>query len=591
MANIIDALVVTLGLDAKGFKQGQKDASDATKKLADDSNANAKKVEADAKKMAEGFNKVKGELISLISVMLGSAGVKAFVSQMTDVNAALGRMAHNLGENPKVLDAWAAAVRNVGGSKEDLYATAAAIEDIYENYKKTGQLSPEVAKAIQAFGLKPEDMQSPDKFFRQLTIGMSKFKGTIQDKLSFSKDLGVKPSAFNLFNEAPDHVFAMVNGMGELSGVTDKNIESAKHLQEQWGTLLQTFDGVAQDIFGAIAPSLEKLMDLVDGLGRKFLDFDRASGGIPATILSFGTAAVAILAPLRLVFGLLRSIAGIGASATAAAAGVASGAVTALAAGTAGAAGWFAGKEINKHLSDSTKDAIGGTLHGMLHGFGLDDALPGDEDYKGVAPRTTSPTSGIGPNAPRGARNNNPGNLNFAGQPYNTGRENGGTGRFATFGTMEQGVFNIARQLQLYAGRGINTIQGIVETWAPKKDHNDVAAYIAALTKQTGAKADQSLDLTNEKMLQALIRGIVNQEGNGKFVTDAQISSGMHIGAAPSANRVSAAPNNTTTSETTFNGPINVVTQSKDADSIARDMNIALQRRISLVSASNGMTP
>ena len=53
MANIIDALVVTLGLDAKGFKQGQKDASDATKKLADDSNANAKKVEADAKKMAE----------------------------------------------------------------------------------------------------------------------------------------------------------------------------------------------------------------------------------------------------------------------------------------------------------------------------------------------------------------------------------------------------------------------------------------------------------------------------------------------------------------------------------------------------------
>ena len=74
-------------------------------------------------------------------------------------------------------------------------------------------------------------------------------------------------------------------------------------------------------------------------------------------------------------------------------------------------------------------------------------------------------------------------------------------------------------------------------------------------------------------------------------MTDAQISSGMHIGAAPSANRVSAAPNNTTTSETTFNGPINVVTQAKDADSIARDMNIALQRRISLVSASNGMTP
>lgn len=52
--------------------------------------------------------------------------------------------------------------------------------------------------------------------------------------------------------------------------------------------------------------------------------------------------------------------------------------------------------------------------------------------------------SGSGGSLPRGIRNNNPGNLNFAGQ-RGASLEGGPGGRFATFDTMDEGVAALYR--------------------------------------------------------------------------------------------------------------------------------------------------
>ncbi|KUW94160.1 hypothetical protein, partial [Escherichia coli] len=59
----------------------------------------------------------------------------------------------------------------------------------------------------------------------------------------------------------------------------------------------------------------------------------------------------------------------------------------------------------------------------------------------------------------RGERNNNPGNLNFAGQAGASLERPGG--RFARFETAFDGLRALARQLMLYAGRGINSVEKI----------------------------------------------------------------------------------------------------------------------------------
>jgi hypothetical protein len=112
--------------------------------------------------------------------------------------------------------------------------------------------------------------------------------------------------------------------------------------------------------------------------------------------------------------------------------------------------------------------------------------------------------------APKGIRNNNAGNLRFAGQ---AGAVNDGTG-FARFSSAFDGLRAMARQLLLYGQRGINTVSSIISKWAPAGENN-TAAYIEAISRAIGVAPDAVLNLSNPEVLSALMGGIVQHE-NGR---------------------------------------------------------------------------
>lgn len=114
----------------------------------------------------------------------------------------------------------------------------------------------------------------------------------------------------------------------------------------------------------------------------------------------------------------------------------------------------------------------------------------------------------------KGKRNNNPGNLRFAGQP---GAIN--MGGFAHFGTMDQGIQAMANQLELYAGRGINTVDSIIAKWAPASE-NDLPAYIADVKKRMGLKSSSTaLNLHDPATLSHLMNAIAwHETGDNQWV-------------------------------------------------------------------------
>ena len=79
MANVIDELLIRLGLDSKDFESGQRKAEDSLRKFSTNTEDQTKKVNAQSKSMGDGFNRAKTELIGLSSVLIGSAGMKAFI--------------------------------------------------------------------------------------------------------------------------------------------------------------------------------------------------------------------------------------------------------------------------------------------------------------------------------------------------------------------------------------------------------------------------------------------------------------------------------------------------------------------------------
>ncbi len=86
---------------------------------------------------------------------------------------------------------------------------------------------------------------------------------------------------------------------------------------------------------------------------------------------------------------------------------------------------------------------------------------------------------------------------------------------FQTFGTPEAGLQAMDNQLQLYGKRGINTVEGLVSTYAPAGDGaNDPAAYAAFVRQKAGLKPGQQIDLSNP-LQRAVIQSAMLQMEKG----------------------------------------------------------------------------
>lgn len=123
--------------------------------------------------------------------------------------------------------------------------------------------------------------------------------------------------------------------------------------------------------------------------------------------------------------------------------------------------------------------------------------------------------------APRGIRNNNPGNLNYVGQNGAT-LENHATPRFARFNSAFEGFAALGKQIKAYyngtskaAGyKKLQSVEDIISRFAPASENN-TQGYIDKLSKMLGVGRGDSLNIQDPKVLATLMNGITQIE-NGK---------------------------------------------------------------------------
>ncbi|MGJ3447868.1 YdaS family helix-turn-helix protein [Enterobacter sp. PTB] len=130
--------------------------------------------------------------------------------------------------------------------------------------------------------------------------------------------------------------------------------------------------------------------------------------------------------------------------------------------------------------------------------------------------------------AARGLRNNNPGNLKFAGQRGAT-LEDGPNATHAKFNSMGDGLYALEHQLEIYLGRGRNTIDSIFDVYS-KKNHE---AYKTHVSKIMGIKPSTVITSENKEQMVKLMRGIISMENGGQAnqISDQQLAaawSGNH---------------------------------------------------------------
>lgn len=209
------------------------------------------------------------------------------------------------------------------------------------------------------------------------------------------------------------------------------------------------------------------------------------------------------------------------------------------------------------------------------------NTIKGQIDGTQVPAPTVAGSTASNPHDPRGIRNNNPGNLNYAGQAGAT-REGGPNGRFAVFQSAEEGLRALGNQLRLYSNRGINSVRAIISKFAPASENN-TQAYINSVSSGLGVGSDASLNLNDPRVLQSLMGAIIKVE-NGKNPYSAEMiaaASGARVAGAPGQTPV-AVSSNTTINVTGSGDPhatANAVAQAQSGvnQRLVRNMRTAAQ--------------
>lgn len=115
--------------------------------------------------------------------------------------------------------------------------------------------------------------------------------------------------------------------------------------------------------------------------------------------------------------------------------------------------------------------------------------------------------------APRGLRNNNPGNLRVSRHAWR-GKVKGALKRdrvFEEFVDMPHGYRALIKCLQSYSSRGIDTLRAMITRWAPASENN-TEAYIRRVSELTGIHPGRRVDVRDKATMVALASAISEVE-------------------------------------------------------------------------------
>ncbi|STV95574.1 transglycosylase SLT domain protein [Klebsiella michiganensis] len=263
-ATVIDALLVTLGLDTSQFRKGQQEVSDDLKKQREDAKNTAKEMAEQGKKAASFFSSIKTELLALTGVTVTAGGLMSFVKSTTSGLMELSIQAKSLGMTAKELDGVGKAAEAAGSSVEKISAALQGVQNAKQLAKVGVYDTPVQEAAIRlnslthdSFNIRDDSAQTT---FRKILDSARKV--TDPDIRRQILQLVGIDDAINQRNQEgqflPD-----VDRLTKSSGITDASTKGAKEFTAAWAELGQNLDTVKNQIYEGLIPTIRDLNGLL----------------------------------------------------------------------------------------------------------------------------------------------------------------------------------------------------------------------------------------------------------------------------------------------------------------------------------------
>ncbi|WP_316511442.1 lytic transglycosylase domain-containing protein [Klebsiella grimontii] len=263
-ATVIDALLVTLGLDTSDFRKGQKDVSDDLKKQREDAKKTAKEMAEQGKKAAAFFGSIKTELLALTGVTVTAGGLMSLVKNTTSSLMDLSIQSKALGMTARELDGFGKAAESAGSSFERITAALQGFQAA-----KQGSLFGDTSSPIFS-GMRMLTALTGDTFDVYSKDAKSLARSYLES-LRKVKDPNIRRQigAMGGFDDATiqrnqeGRFLPDVDRLTKSSGITDASTKGAKEFTAAWAELGQNLDTVKNQIYEGLIPTIRDLNGLL----------------------------------------------------------------------------------------------------------------------------------------------------------------------------------------------------------------------------------------------------------------------------------------------------------------------------------------
>lgn len=254
-ATVIDALLITLGLDTSDFRKGQKDVSDDLKKQREDAKKTAKEMAEQGKKAASFFSSIKTELLALTGVTVTAGGLMSFVKSTTSGLMDLSIQSKALGLSARELDGWSKSAEAAGSSAEKISASLQGFQGAIQgarvgDYSSSifGGLAQLNALTGQNFDVWGQDASSLAKTSLDALRKISDQNLRRQIGLSLGFDDAI------LQRNQEGQFLPDVDRLTKSSGITDASTKGAKEFTAAWAELNQSLETTKNQFYTFLIP-------------------------------------------------------------------------------------------------------------------------------------------------------------------------------------------------------------------------------------------------------------------------------------------------------------------------------------------------
>lgn len=252
MADIIDAFVVSLGIDPSNYQREIKKYRDDRKRLSQEDQKYNREQEDSQRRMTTGFRNLRNEAVGFLTVIAGASTVGQFANNLLQGDAATGRFAANMGLATERVGAWEEAVKRAGGTAQEGRALIGSMASAFQSLQLTGSTGHDAD--LKGLGVTAQDLQSPEQAL--LRIAEASERMPRAEFTARLQRLGVSDAGISLLSKGRRELELLLVQMEKQGVASKESAEDAIAFDNALNDIEQTIKGKARPAIAGFAGAL-----------------------------------------------------------------------------------------------------------------------------------------------------------------------------------------------------------------------------------------------------------------------------------------------------------------------------------------------